>query len=376
MMRPRNMPGRKPPEGASVSTFGGIFISARGDLKARIVLLYTLLLVLNAGAWGWAILSFRHMPALLGISLLVYGLGLRHAVDADHIAAIDNVTRKLMQDGQRPVAVGFWFAMGHSAIVVLVATLVMGATSLLGRFESLRAIGGTISTSVSAIFLFAIATMNIIIFCSIYKSYQRVRSGGTYDEENIDLLLSGRSLLSRMLRPLFRLVARSSHMFMLGLLFGLGFDTATEIAMFSMSARQVSEGVPFGAILALPALFAAGMALVDTTDGVVMLGAYEWAFVKPIRKLYYNMTITLISVCIAILIGGIETLGLIGNKFELNGAPWRWVAELNSNFNNLGFAVIGVFVFAWMLSYIVYRARRLDDLVVDIPVRQSWDFLE
>jgi len=370
------MPGRKPPEGASVSTFGGIFISARGDLKARIVLLYTLLLVLNAGAWGWAILSFRHMPALLGISLLVYGLGLRHAVDADHIAAIDNVTRKLMQDGQRPVAVGFWFAMGHSAIVVLVATLVMGATSLLGRFESLRAIGGTISTSVSAIFLFAIATMNIIIFCSIYKSYQRVRSGGTYDEENIDLLLSGRSLLSRMLRPLFRLVARSSHMFMLGLLFGLGFDTATEIAMFSMSARQVSEGVPFGAILALPALFAAGMALVDTTDGVVMLGAYEWAFVKPIRKLYYNMTITLISVCIAILIGGIETLGLIGNKFELNGAPWRWVAELNSNFNNLGFAVIGVFVFAWMLSYIVYRARRLDDLVVDIPVRQSWDFLE
>jgi high-affinity nickel-transport protein len=165
-------------------------------------------------------------------------------------------------------------------------------------------------------------------------------------------------------------------MFMLGLLFGLGFDTATEIAMFSMSARQISAGVPFGAILVLPALFAAGMALVDTTDGVVMLGAYKWAFVKPIRKLYYNMTITLISVCIAILIGGIETLGLIGNKFELNGAPWRWVAELNSNFNNLGFAVIGVFVFAWMLSYIVYRARRLDDLVVEVPARQSWNLLE
>jgi len=200
------------------------------DLKARLVAIYCVLAVLNIGAWIWAIVAFHDKPVLLGVALVIYGLGLRHAVDADHIAAIDNVTRKLMQMKQRPVAVGFFFAMGHSAIVVFVAGMVAAAASMLAGFQSLQAVGGTVSTAVSALFLFAIAAMNIIIFISIYKSYRRVRTGGIYVEEDLDILLNNRGFLARIFRPLFKLVTKSWHMFPLGFLFGLGFDTATEIA--------------------------------------------------------------------------------------------------------------------------------------------------
>lgn len=272
-----------------------LFNESTPDLKARLVTIYCVLTVLNIGAWIWAFIAFHNKPALLGVALVIYGLGLRHAVDADHIAAVDNITRKLMQDNQRPVSVGFFFAMGHSAIVVIVAAAVAGAASLLGSFQSFQDIGGTISTGISALFLLAIAAMNIMIFLSIYKSYRRVRAGGAYVEEDLDLLLNNRGFLARIFRPMFRLVTQSWHMFPLGFLFGLGFDTATEVATFGVSATQAARGVSFEAILVFPVLFAAGMSLVDTTDGVMMLGAYDWAFVKPIRKLYYNMTITLVS---------------------------------------------------------------------------------
>lgn len=330
------------------------------DLKTRLVTIYGVLAVLNIGAWIWALIAFRDKPVLLGVALVIYGLGLRHAVDADHIAAIDNVTRKLMQMKQRPVAVGFFFAMGHSTIVVVVAGMVAGAASMLAGFQSFRTIGGTLSTAISALFLFVIATMNIVIFVSIYKSYRRVRAGGTYVEADLDILLNNRGLLSRLFRPLFKLVTRSWHMLPLGFLFGLGFDTATEVAMFGVSAAQVSQGVPIAAILVFPALFAAGMSLIDTTDGVMMLGAYDWAFIKPMRKLYYNMTITLVSVIVAVMIGGIEALGLIADKLALTGGFWDAIGALNDNFNNLGFAIIGIFILAWALSYAIYKAKRLD----------------
>lgn len=332
------------------------------DLKARLITIYGALAILNVGAWLWAFVAFHDKPTLLGVALVIYGLGLRHAVDADHIAAIDNVTRKLMQNGKRPVSVGFFFALGHSTIVVIVAAAIAAATSLLGRFQSLQEIGGTISTGVSALFLLAIAAMNIVIFFSIYRSYRRVRAGGAFVEEDLDLLLNNRGFLARVFRPMFRLVSGSWHMFPLGFLFGLGFDTATEVAMFGVSAAQAAKGVPFEAILVFPVLFAAGMSLVDTTDGVMMLGAYEWAFVKPIRKLYYNMTITLVSVLVAVLIGGIEALGLIGDKLGLSGGFWNGVGTLNDNFNNLGFAIIGIFIAAWAISYLVYKAKGLDDV--------------
>ena len=340
------------------------FDESSPDLKARLVTIYAVLAVLNVGAWLWAIIAFHDNPTLLGVSLVIYGLGLRHAVDADHIAAIDNVTRKLMQMKQRPVSVGFFFALGHSTIVVFVAAAVAGAATMIGTFQSFQGVGGTISTSVSALFLLAIAAMNIIIFASIYKSYRRVRAGGTYVEEDLDILLNNRGFLARIFRPLFRLVTKSWHMFPIGFLFGLGFDTATEVAMFGVSAAQAAKGVPFAAIMVFPFLFAAGMSLIDTTDGVMMLGAYDWAFVKPMRKLYYNMTITLVSVMVALLIGGIEALGLIGDQLSLKGGFWDAIGSLNDNFNNLGFIIIGVFLAAWVLSYLIYKAKKLDDVEI------------
>jgi high-affinity nickel-transport protein len=334
------------------------------EFKARLVAIYCVLAVLNIGAWIWAFVAFHDKPVLLGVALVIYGLGLRHAVDADHIAAIDNVTRKLMQMKQRPVAVGFFFAMGHSAIVVFVAGMVAAAASMLAGFQSLQAAGGTISIAVSALFLFAIAAMNILIFVSIYKSYRRVRAGATYVEEDLDVLLNNRGFLARIFRPLFKLVTKSWHMFPLGFLFGLGFDTATEIAMFGVSAAQAAKGVPFAAIMVFPVLFAAGMSLIDTTDGVMMLGAYDWAFVKPMRKLYYNLTITLVSVVVAVLIGGIEVLGLLADQLKLKGGFWDVIGSLNDHFNDLGFAIIGIFILAWVVSYAVYKAKRLDELDV------------
>jgi high-affinity nickel-transport protein len=339
---------------------GGLFDKNAPDLRRRLIAIYAVLAALNLGGWLWAFLAFRNEPALLGVALVIYGLGLRHAVDADHIAAIDNVTRKLMQADQRPVAVGFFFAIGHSAVVVLVAAAVVGAAQLLGSFQSFRDLGGTISTSVSALFLLAIAAMNIVIFVSIYRSYRRLRCSGVYVEDDLDILLNSRGLLTRILRPLFRLVTRSWHMFPLGFVFGLGFDTATEISMFGASATQATQGVPIEAILVFPVLFAAGMSLIDTTDGVMMLGAYDWAFVRPMRKLYYNMTITLVSVVVALLIGGVEALGLVGGKLGLEGRMWGVIGAVNENFNKLGFVIIGLFLAAWVLSYLIYKAKRLD----------------
>lgn len=335
------------------------------DLKARLVTIYTILALLNVGAWLWAFIAFRESPALLGVALLIYGLGLRHAVDADHIAAIDNVTRKLMQMKQRPVSVGFFFALGHSTVVIIAAGAVALVATALGSFTAFQSVSAIIGTGVSALFLLAIAAMNIVILVSIYKSYRRVRDGGRYVEEDLDILLNNRGFLSRIFRPLFRLVTKSWHTFPLGFLFGLGFDTATEVAMFGVSAAQAAKGVPFSAIMVFPILFAAGMSLVDTTDGVMMLGAYDWAFIKPMRKLYYNMTITLVSVIVAVLIGGIEALGLIADQLGLEGGVWDAIGALNDNFNNLGFVIIGVFLAAWVLSYFIYKAKKLDDFVVN-----------
>ncbi|MGN6102854.1 MAG: HoxN/HupN/NixA family nickel/cobalt transporter [Devosia sp.] len=334
----------------------------------RLVATFAVLALLNVGGWLWALIAFHATPALLGIALLVYGLGIRHAVDADHIAAIDNVTRKLMQHGQRPLGVGLFFALGHSSVVVLMTAAVAGAAAFLRQLESWQETGGAIGTTFSALFLLAIAVMNLTIFASLYRNYRRLRRGGPYVAEDLDILLNSRGVLARLFRPLFRLVTRSWHMFPLGLLLGLGFDTATEVAMFGVSAAQVDKGIPPEAIVALPVLFAAGMSLVDTADGVLMLGAYNWAFVKPIRKLYYNMTITLVSVLVALLIGGIEALGLISGRLGLTGGAWDGLAALSGNLDRLGFVILGLFAATWALSWIIYRARRLDEIDLHAPV--------
>jgi high-affinity nickel-transport protein len=332
-------------------------------MRLSLLSLYGLLGLFNVGAWAWALVLFAHQPIYLGTALLAYSLGLRHAVDADHIAAIDNVTRKLMQGGKRPLAVGFFFALGHSTVVALVAAGIAAATTALSdHIESFKGVGGVMSTVISASFLFVIATANLIILMGIWRTYRHVRSGGRFVEDDFDILLNSRGLLARAFRPIFRLVDRGWHMFPLGFLFGLGFGTATEVALLSVSATQFANGMSVWSIMVFPALFAAGMSLIDTTDGVLMLGAYQWAFIKPIRKLYYNLTITFVSVVVAFLIGGIETLGLIGDQLALSGSFWEGIGALNDNFNSLGFFIVGIFVAAWIVSIVVYRYKDLDRL--------------
>ncbi len=333
------------------------------SLRPAIIRMYTVLLGLNLAAWVWALVLFRHQPVLLGTALLAYGFGLRHAVDADHIAAIDNVTRKLMQQGKRPVSVGFFFALGHSSVVLLAAAAIAGtAKALASQMDIAKSVGGVVGTLVSALFLFAIAAMNLVILRAVWRTFRHVRQGGVYVEADLDLLLNSRGLLARLFRPLFRLVTKGWHMFPLGFLFGLGFDTATEVALLGISATEAAKGLSLWSIMVFPTLFTAGMSLIDTTDGVLMLGAYNWAFVKPMRKLYYNLTITVVSVVVAVVIGGIEALGLIGDQFGLGGWFWDGIGALNDNFGSLGFIIIGIFIAAWIVSLVVYRYQGLDEI--------------
>lgn len=343
----------------------GVLDHIAANTRRKVLAIYSLLLLMNVAAWVWAFLAFRHYPVLLGTAFLAYSFGLRHAVDADHIAAIDNVTRKLMQEGKRPVAVGFMFSLGHSTIVVL-GSIAISATalSLQHRLDAARHIGGVVGTLVSTLFLFGIAIVNMAVLRSVYLAFRRVRRGERYVEEDFDLLLGSRGFLSRLFRPMFALIRHSWHMYPLGILFGLGFDTATEIGLLGLSASEAARGLSLWSVLVFPALFAAGMSLVDTTDNVLMLGAYGWAFVKPIRKIYYNMTITLISVIVAVMVGGIEALGLMADQFHFHGTFWSWVGTLNENFGTLGYVIIGLFALSWIVSIWFYKWRRFDELEV------------
>ena len=344
-----------------------LFNDAGSNLRGKVAGIYVLLLLFNAGAWLWAVLAFRHYPLLLGTAFLAYSFGLRHAVDADHIAAIDNVTRKLMQEGKRPVAVGLMFSLGHSTVVVL-GSLAIAATALMlqQHVDHFRNISGLIGTLVSSVFLLAIALANLIILRSVCATFARVRRGEPYEDEDLDLLLANRGFLARIFRPVFAMIRRSWHMYPLGVLFGLGFDTATEIGLLGISAAEASRGLPLVSILVFPALFAAGMSLIDTTDNVLMLGAYGWAYVKPIRKLYYNITITSVSVLVALIVGGIEALGLLGAQLHLQGSFWMLVGRLNDHFGVLGYCIIGIFALSWIVSIAIYKVRRFEEIEVEM----------
>jgi high-affinity nickel-transport protein len=334
-----------------------------GSTKARVIALYVGLLLFNLLGWCWAFVAFSRFPVLLGTAFLAYSFGLRHAVDADHIAAIDNATRKLMNEGKRPVSVGLMFSLGHSTIVVVGSIAIAGAVlALQHRIDGLKEIGGVIGTLVSSFFLFAIALANLFILLSVCRTFMRVRRGEPYIEEDLDLLLCNRGFFSRLFRPMFNLIRSSWHMYPLGLLFGLGFDTATEIGLLGISAAEATKGLSLWSILVFPVLFAAGMSLIDSTDNILMLGAYSWAFVKPIRKLYYNITITSVSVLIAFAVGGIEALGLLVGQFHLTGGLWNLVGNLNENFGLLGYCIIALFAASWILSIAIYKWRRFDDL--------------
>jgi len=325
-------------------------------MRRPVVLLFALLVAANVAAWLAALIVFRAHPVLLGTALLAYSLGLRHAVDADHIAAIDNVTRKLMAAGQRPIAAGFYFSLGHSSVVVAASLAVaFGASELEARFAGLRDLGDVVGTAVSALFLFAVAAANLAVLGAVWHALARVRRGGVLIEDELDRLLGRRGFLGRIFAPLFRLVSTSRHMYPLGFLFGLGFDTATEIALLGIAAAEAAKGLPLASVLIFPALFAAGMALVDTADSVLMVGAYGWAFVEPQRRLYYNFAVTLVSVLVAVAVGGIEALGLAVDKFGFAGPFWTMISGLNDHLGAIGYIIIAVLALMWLVAAVLWR---------------------
>ncbi|HEY2607205.1 HoxN/HupN/NixA family nickel/cobalt transporter [Paraburkholderia sp. RL18-103-BIB-C] len=328
------------------------------SLRPRLLSLYAVLIAANLGAWGWALIAFRHYPLLLGTALLAYGFGLRHAVDADHIAAIDAVTRKLMQTGKRPLGVGLAFSLGHSTIVIAATIgIAWTAHSLHGRFETFKEVGGTLGTLVSATFLLVLAAVNLVILRDVWRRYRHVQRDGELAAQTVGSVAPA-GLLSRALRPLFRLVTKSWHMYPVGVLFGLGFDTATEIGLLAIAASQAGTGLPLYSILVFPALFTAGMTLVDSTDNVLMVHAYGWAMDDPKRKLYYNASITFVSALVAIVIGGVEALGLMSDKLGLNGGLWDTVARVNERFGALGYGIVAAFMACWIGSVLFHRWRR------------------
>jgi nickel/cobalt transporter (NiCoT) family protein len=356
--------------GFSPRAMARVFDDAPGEMRSKIVAIYVLLAAANAGAWILAFAVFAGRPLLLGTALLAYTFGLRHAVDADHISAIDNVTRKLMQAGKKPVSVGFFFSLGHATIVVaLSAAIAFAATVVHARLPALENVGGVVGASVSALFLYAIAGINLVVLFDVYRTFRRVRHGEATALPAADSQSNAGGIWCRIFAPLMRLIGASWHMYPLGVLFGLGFDTATEVGILGVAALEAGKGLPVYAIMVFPLLFTVGMCLLDTTDGVLMLGAYGWAFVKPVRKLYYNLNITLVSVLVAFFVGTIEALSIIGPELGYKGAVWNTVAQLSDNFGLIGAAIIGVFVLSWCLSSAIYKLRRYDELEPVTAVR-------
>ena len=301
-----------------------------------------------------------------GTGALAYTLGMRHAFDADHIAAIDNTTRKLVSDGKRPLSVGFFFSLGHSSIVFVMALLLnFGIRALDEQVKNdnsgLHTVTGVIGTTVSGTFLYLIALLNLIILVGIVKVFRQMRTG-RYSDEELDAQLDKRGLMNRFLGPIARRADAPWKMYPIGMLFGLGFDTASEVALLVLAGSAVVSGLPFYAILSLPILFAAGMCLFDTIDGCFMNFAYDWAFAKPVRKVYYNLTITGLSVFVAVFIGTIEILGLIGSEYNLSGGFWAFMGNLD--INKAGLVIVAIFVLTWIAALAIWRFGKIE---------QTWD---
>jgi high-affinity nickel-transport protein len=324
---------------------------------------------LNLAGWGMlaaALGGHYHIGKTtvfgVGTGALAYTLGMRHAFDADHIAAIDNTTRKLVGEGKRPLSVGFFFSLGHSSVVFVLAILLnFGIRDLDHQLSDdgsgLHSVTNLVGTCVSGFFLFLIAAFNIVILAGILKVFREMRTGA-YDDEQLEEQLNKRGLMNRFLGPLARRVDTPWKMYPIGFLFGLGFDTATEIALLVLAGTAVAGGLPFYAILSLPILFAAGMSLFDTADGCFMNFAYDWAFARPVRKVYYNLTITGLSVFVAVFIGAVELLGLLAQNTNLNGSFWAFLE--NFNLNTAGLFIVGVFVLTWIVALAVWHFGRIE----------------
>ena len=298
----------------------------------------------------------------IGLGVTAYTLGMRHAFDADHIAAIDNTTRKLMADGKRPLSVGFWFSLGHSSIVVFMTLLLSLGLKAVGaelsdNTSALHQYGGLIGTVVSGAFLYLLGIINLVILVGILKVFRQMRRG-TYDEAALEEQLNNRGLMTRFLGRTMNAITRPWQIYPVGLLFGLGFDTVTEVAFLVLAGTSVAAGLPWYAIMCLPILFAAGMSLLDTIDGSFMNFAYDWAFAKPIRKVFYNITITGLSVAVALLIGTVELLSVLSDKMGWKGGFWGWVGGLD--LNSIGFGIVGMFVVVWVTALLVWKFAKVE----------------
>jgi high-affinity nickel-transport protein len=333
-------------------------VSARE--KATVALVYTAIIVTTVFAFSASVVVGRMSVSLAGLGIVAYVFGLRHGVDADHIAAIDNTTRKLIQEGKRPFTVGTWFSLGHSTIVVaLIVGLVMATRAIAANIPALQSAGAVVGTLVSGVFLFLIGLLNAIIVVGIYGLFKQLRRG-RLNQKELEEHLEKRGFLNRFFRPLFKLVCEPWQIYPIGVLFGLGFDTATEVALIAISVGVgVSTNIPVYYILVLPLMFTCGMVLVDTTDGVTMRLAYGWAFLNPIRKVFYDLTVTIISVLVAFAIGGVEVLQVLSMEFSLNGGFWNWLNGLN--FESIGYGIVAIFVVAWAASVIVWKYKKYDE---------------
>ncbi len=349
----------------------GFWASLDRGQRRTLGMMATVIAILHAVGFGILVFVVApHHYALggggafsVGIGITAYTLGMRHAFDADHIAAIDNTTRKLMAEGKRPLSVGFWFSLGHSSIVFGLSFLLsIGIRSFAGpvtnQGSSLHAVTGWIGTLVSGTFLYAIAILNVVVLLGILKVFRQMRRGA-YDEQALEHQLDNRGLMNRYLGRLTRAVRKPQQMYAIGLLFGLGFDTATEVGLLVLAGGAAGAGLPWYAILCLPVLFAAGMSLLDTIDGSFMNFAYDWAFSQPVRKIYYNITVTGLSVAVALLIGTIELGGLVASQLGLSGPVWSYLE--NIDLNTVGFMIVGMFVATWAIALAVWKYGRIEE---------------
>jgi nickel/cobalt transporter (NiCoT) family protein len=335
-----------------------------GAMTAAIVALHII---------GWGLLTTLVAPKNLtvgsgevftvGLGVTAYALGMRHAFDADHIAAIDNTTRKLMADGKRPLSIGFWFSLGHSSVVFgLCVLLALGVRTLAGQVaddsSTLQNITGVVGTAVSGVFLFLIGIINLIVLIGIIKVFRKMRQGA-FDEQALEEQLNNRGFMNRILGGVTKAVTKPWQMYPVGLLFGLGFDTATEVSLLVLAGGAAAFALPWYAILTLPILFAAGMSLLDTIDGCFMNFAYGWAFSKPVRKVYYNITITGLSVAVALVIGTIELVSVLNEKLDITTGPLATIGNLDLNY--VGYGIVVFFVLTWVLALLIWKYGRIEE---------------
>lgn len=315
---------------------------------------------------GWGIMLFLvapHYPVMLGLGGLAYAYGLRHAFEADHISAIDNTTRKLLQEGKKPLGVGFFFSLGHSTVVFLIALALGFATqfvvsNVVNANGELKNVGGLIATSVSGIFLVLIGILNLIILLDILRLFRRMRVGA-YDRDSLEQQLVAGGLLTRLFGRLFKLITHSWQMYLVGFLFGLGFDTASEISFLAVSAGAAAQHIPLYALISLPLIFAAGMSLMDTADGAFMAQAYAWAFSNPVRKVFYNLTITALSVFVAFFVGLFELSQVLVQQLNLRGGAWDTIRRMDLGV--MGFVIVGAFVVTWAGALLIYRGLHVEE---------------